>query len=110
VLDPRLRRVVEHLQSQSDDLIAISTLANVAGLSASRLQHLFTEQVGVPFRRYRAWNRMRQALYQIVRGQNFTAAAHTAGFTDSAHFCHDFRKTFGAPASVSLRHLARLQT
>lgn len=109
-IDPRLQRIVAHLQAHGDDLTPLTTLTTQLGLSPSRFQHLFTQQIGVPFRRYRAWNRMRQALTCIVSGDNFTAAAHAAGFTDSAHFSHDFRKTFGAPPSVSLRDLARLQS
>ncbi|WP_245425620.1 hypothetical protein [Phyllobacterium brassicacearum] len=35
--------------------------------------------MGVPFRRYRAWNRMRAAISEIVNGSNFTTAAHAAG-------------------------------
>lgn len=108
-IDPRIQQIVEKLQA-CDDLTSLTDLAGQVGLSASRFQHLFTQQVGVPFRRYRAWNRMRQALTCIVCGDNFTAAAHIAGFTDSAHFSHDFRNTFGAPPSVSLHRLARLQT
>jgi len=111
-IDPRVRRIVQHLQTHSDDLTPLAELTAGVGLSASRFQHLFTDQIGVPFRRYRAWNRMRQALSEIVCGNNFTTAAHAAhaaGFSDSSHFCHDFRKTFGAPPSVSLRRLARLQ-
>ncbi|MGY6275237.1 helix-turn-helix transcriptional regulator [Methylomonas sp. MgM2] len=109
VIDPRVQRIVEKLQAH-DGLSPLTDLAAQVSLSPSRFQHLFTQQVGVPFRRYRAWCRMRQALTSIVCGDNFTTAAHAAGFTDSAHFCHDFRKTFGAPPSVSLSDLARLQT
>ena len=108
-IDPRVLHIVEKLQVQ-DDLIPLTDLAAQVDLSSSRFQHLFTQQIGVPFRRYRAWSRMRQALACIACGDNFTVAAHAAGFTDSAHFSHDFRKTFGAPPSVSLRDLARLQT
>lgn len=108
-IDPRVQRIAEKLQAH-DDLTPLTALAAQVGLSPSRFQHLFTQQVGVPFRRYRAWNRMRQALACIVCGDNFTVAAHAAGFCDSAHFSHDFHKTFGAPPSVTLRRLARLQT
>lgn len=86
--DSRVQRIVEKLQAH-DDLTSLTTLAAQVGLSSSRFQHLFTQQVGVPFRRYRAWSRMRLALTRIVCGDNFTAAAHAAGFTDSAHFSHD---------------------
>lgn len=109
VIDPRLQKIVESLHASDGELMPLTLLAAQAGLSASRFQHLFSQQIGVPFRRYRAWSRMRQALIRIVSGDNFTTAAHAAGFSDSPHFSHDFRKTFGAAPSVSLRHLARLQ-
>jgi AraC-like DNA-binding protein len=101
-IDPRISRAVEAMYGRYDDLTSIVQIASAAGLSASRFQHLFTQQVGVPFRRYRAWNRMRAAIREIVSGSNFTQAAHAAGFSDQAHFAHDFRKTFGAAASYSL--------
>jgi len=109
-VDPRLRQALEYLNCHNDELAPLAAVAAQAGLSQSRFQHLFIQQIGVPFRRYRAWNRMRQALTRIVSGDNFTVAAHAAGYSDSAHFCHDFRKTFGAVPSISLRRLARLQT
>ncbi|WKL39567.1 helix-turn-helix domain-containing protein (plasmid) [Sinorhizobium meliloti] len=82
-------------------------LAKSLGLSSSQFQRVFTREVGVPFRRYRAWNRMRVAISEIVNGSNFTTAAHTAGFSDQAHFTNDFRRTFGAPPSVSLLALRK---
>jgi AraC-like DNA-binding protein len=101
-IDPRLSRAISALEEAADTPVPVARLAEAAGLSASRFQHLFTEQMGVPFRRYRAWGRMRIAIGEIVKGANFTTAAHAAGFADQAHFAHDFRRTFGAPASRSL--------
>lgn len=101
-IDARVSRVVKSLYSGYLDLTQVAQLAATVGLSASRFQHLFTREVGVPFRRYRAWHRMRAAIREIVNGNNFTRAAHAAGFSDQAHFAHDFRRTFGAPASRSL--------
>lgn len=102
LIDPRVSRVVERLYTRYDDLTPVTRIAGSAGLSASRFQHVFSREVGVPFRRYRAWQRMRAAIREIIGGRSFTAAAHTAGFSDQAHFAHDFRRTFGAPASRSL--------
>jgi AraC-like DNA-binding protein len=101
-IDPRVARVVASLYTRYDQLMPVARLAGSAGLSASRFQHLFTQEVGVPFRRYRAWHRMRAAIREIVNGSSFTRAAHAAGFSDQSHFAHDFRRTFGAPASRSL--------
>jgi AraC-like DNA-binding protein len=101
-IDARIAIVMDHMREHHDDLAPVARLAASVGLSASRFQHLFTREAGVPFRRYRAWNRMRVAISEIAKGSNFTTAAHAAGFADQAHFAHDFRRTFGAPPSHSL--------
>ncbi len=105
--DARILPVVESLTACPDPDQSAARLAQAVGLSESRLQHLFTREVGVPFRRYRAWARMRRAIEAVVAGANFTAAAHASGFADQAHFAHDFRRTFGAPASNSLLDIRR---
>lgn len=104
-IDPRVARVVEAINRADGELlpVSMSMLAQRVDLSPSHLQHLFTSQMGIPFRRYRAWNRMRRAIGEISRGSSFTTAAHAAGFADQAHFTHDFRRTFGAAPSQSLR-------
>jgi AraC-like DNA-binding protein len=103
-LEPRLARALKLMDRYGSDLVLATATqcAGAAGLSLSRFQYLFTARMGVPFRRYRAWTRMRRAIGEIVAGDNFTMAAHAAGFADQSHFAHDFRRTFGAPASRSL--------
>jgi len=54
----------------------------------------------VPFRRYRAWHRLRAAIREVAGGSSFTAAAHAAGFADQAHFTRVFSRTFGAPPAL----------
>jgi AraC-like DNA-binding protein len=101
-IDARVADVIGRLQMHDEELVPVARLAAAAGLSASRFQYLFTREVGVAFRRYRAWIRMRRAIGEIASGSNFTTAAHAAGFADQSHFTHDFRRTFGAPPSRSL--------
>ncbi len=101
-LDPRIARVVRQLQLNEGEQVAAADAAASVGLSASRFQHLFAADVGVPYRRYRAWQRMLAAIREIVAGSNFTVAAHAAGYADQAHFAHDFRRMFGASASPSM--------
>ena len=67
------------------------------------MRNLFSAAVGVPFRRYRGWLRMRCTIAAIVGGANFTRAAHEAEFADQAHFANAFRRTFGAPPARSLQ-------
>ena len=101
-VDPRVRRVLARLREDYMDLGGVAAVAATTGLSPSRFQHVFSADVGVPFRRYRAWCRMRAAIGAALGGCNLTTAAHTAGFADQAHFARDFRRIFGAPANPSL--------
>ena len=102
-MDPRIARAVGALAAAGlGPLRSVEGVAAEVGLSGSRFQHLFTREVGVPFRRYRAWQRMRGAIAEIIRGSSFGRAAHLTGFADQAHFGRDFRQTFGAVASISL--------
>jgi AraC-like DNA-binding protein len=100
-IDPRIARAVGDM-AQSTDAASVTIAATSAGLSASRFQHLFTREVGVPFRRYRVWHRLRAAIREVTQGSNLTAAAHAAGFADQAHFSREFRRAFGAPPSRGL--------
>jgi AraC-like DNA-binding protein len=100
-IDPRIARAVSAM-AQSTDAASVTVAAASAGLSASRFQHLFTREVGVPFRRYRVWHRLRAAIREAAGGSSLTSAAHTAGFADQAHFTREFRRTFGAPPSRGL--------
>ncbi|MBU2580893.1 MAG: AraC family transcriptional regulator [Alphaproteobacteria bacterium] len=102
ILDPRVFRAVEYMQRSSGEPTSVPQVASFVGLSSSRFQHVFTREVGVPFRRYRSWHRLRTAVREIVSGKSFTSAAHAAGFADQAHFSREFRRTFGAPPSRSL--------
>jgi AraC-like DNA-binding protein len=105
-MDARIGRVLRDLQlCASERRSAVATAQSIA-LSSSRFQHLFAAEVGVPFRRYRAWQRMLFAIREIgANGANFTTAAHAAGYADQSHFAHHFRRLFGAAASPSMSNI-----
>ncbi len=106
-LDPRIARAITSLSAEREEGMRVVDAARAVGLSPSRFQHLFAEEVGVPFRRFRVWRRLRGAIGSIAAGSSFTEAAHGAGFFDQAHFARAFRQAFGAPASPSLRKVRR---
>ncbi|WP_428030989.1 helix-turn-helix domain-containing protein [Ancylobacter sp.] len=102
LIDPRIARMLGTLAEGADGATGVAAASALVGLSPHHFQHLFTREVGVPYRRYRSWGRMRRAVAAVARGCTLTQAAHEAGFCDQAHFTHDFRRTFGAPPSWSL--------
>jgi AraC-like DNA-binding protein len=108
VLDPRISLAVADLALDASRVVPIAETARNVGLSSWRFQHIFADEVGVPFRRFRVWQRLRVAIAEVVAGHSFTTASYAAGFSDQAHFARAFRRTFGAPASPSLRNVRRV--
>jgi AraC-like DNA-binding protein len=106
-LDPRVRRVIEWLGTNPADLTPLARLLEPEGISVSRFLHLFSRQIGVPFRRYRIWNRLRAASRLALNGHSLTEAAVAAGFSDSAHFSRLHREMFGLTPSCILPKIAR---
>lgn len=104
-LDPRVGRAIRGLK-ETGGVGTLAAAARSLGLSSSRLGHLFSAQVGLPFRPYALWLRLQGALAYLARGANLTEAAHGAGFADSAHLTRTFRRMFGVAPS-DLAGLAR---
>ncbi|RYH13064.1 MAG: hypothetical protein EON57_02645, partial [Alphaproteobacteria bacterium] len=68
-LDQRIAEAVRMLSQQpSEPNSRVPALAAVAGLSPSRLSHLFREEIGTSIRRFRAWKRIRNAM-QLAAGE-----------------------------------------
>lgn len=99
---PAVKRLLRLLPESRDGDVRLETLARRLGLSASRLSHLFSAEVGLPLRPYILWLRLHRAAEHLRVGAPLTAAAHAAGFTDSAHLSHVFRRMFGlSPSEIA---------
>ncbi|HYD26334.1 AraC family transcriptional regulator [Brevundimonas sp.] len=101
--DYRIRKVIGWASERLDGTLSLADAVPVAGLSSSRLRHLFVEQTGLPFKTYLLWLRLSRALAIVAAGSPLTAAAHEAGFSDSAHLSRTFRRMFGvAPTALQM--------
>jgi len=105
-IHPKVQRVVKYLREKigTVDDFSLKTLAEISGLSQTRLMHVFTESVGVPLRPYILWLRLQRASCDLMDGQTVTQAAHNAGFADAAHLTRTFRRMLGTtPTELGLR-------
>jgi len=103
-LDKRIESVISLIKEKIDDNVSIQTLAESVNLSEPRLMQLFKQQTGVPIRRYRLWHRLFTAGVKLSEGLNYTDAALTSGFTDSAHFSNTFKDMLGmSPTSILMQ-------
>jgi AraC-like DNA-binding protein len=97
--DERIDQVLAFIEGLPQKKVGLPELAKQVYLSESRFIHLFTEQVGIPPRRYLLWARLMDAVKGAIRAESLTSAAHTAGFADSAHLSRTFKRMFGEAPS-----------
>lgn len=99
-VDPRVLEVLLRVDGLTR-LPPVSELAKQVGLSVSRLQHLIRSEVGMSLRRWVLWRRTLAATALMLEdGLPIAEAAHTAGFSDAAHFTRSFSSFFAFPPSV----------
>ena len=104
-MDERVQLAARNIQLRASWNDSVDEVARSVGLSPSRFQHLFSDEVGTPYRRYRAWRRLLVAIREIASGANLTEAAHAAGYADQPHFTREFRRCFGAAPSVGIANV-----
>ena len=100
--DPRIKKVIGWLKARLDQPVSLNEVASLVRLSPGRTRHLFVAQTGLPFRTFLLWLRLVRAVELFAAGTSLTEAAHSAGFSDSAHLSRTFRRMFGI-AAASLR-------
>lgn len=96
------RRAIAYIEGALDRVPRITEAAAHASISASRLSHRFTQEIGLPFRRFVLWTRIKRAVEVSKRGGDLTEAALAAGFSDAAHMSRTFREMFGLSPSFVL--------
>ena len=105
-VDERVRDVLDWLDALESasrwTTVSLDGALRRIHLSASRFLHLFSQEVGSPWRTYLVWRRALVAITLVSGGANLTEAAHAAGYTDSAHLSRQFVSLFGiTPAAFT---------
>jgi len=101
-VDLRVIKAIGYVAARVRAPVSLADAAAAAALSPSRFRHLFVQETGTPFRAYLLWLRLNVAIQAAMAGASWTAAAHEAGFADSAHLARTFKRMFGFnPASVA---------
>lgn len=99
--DPQIEAWIAALPMALPERLTAAVCARQMGLSSSRFLHRFSAHTGLSLRPYLRWRRLLVALREAMQGASLTEAAHTAGFSDAAHFTRTFRRHFGlAPSTL----------
>jgi AraC-like DNA-binding protein len=107
-LDARIARVIERLNADPAQSASAHECALWVHLSFSRFLHLFKDEVGLPFRTFRAWKRARSLLRHVRQSSTLTDIALDTGYPDSTHFSHSIRQVYGLRPSEILAGSRRL--
>lgn len=98
--DPRVLAAIDFIRQRVDQPVSLPEVARAANLSPERFRHLFVEETGMPLRTYVLWRRLLHVWTLLMAGETLSAAAHSAGFADSAHLSRTSRTMFGLPPSL----------
>lgn len=106
-LDPRVEETLRRLQGQLREPVRIDELAAAAGLSASRLSHLFKAETGQSIVETANSMRIRQAALMLEYTRLGAAEiAYNVGYQNYNHFLAQFRKRYGtSPSRYRMRLL-----
>ncbi|WP_373229319.1 helix-turn-helix domain-containing protein [Cohnella sp.] len=95
-LDARIEHTLQLLSQSMKEEVRIEELAKAAGLSSSRLSHLFKQEMGHSIVMHLNKMRLRQAaLLMEYMGRTATEASLDVGFNNYNHFAALFRRLYG---------------
>lgn len=109
VMDERIVQIAKMIRKEMPDSIRMKEIGKNFSVSEDRLIRLFKENLGIPMRRYLLWVRILEAAKLLKEGKSLTEAAHSAGFSDSAHFTRTFKENFGFVPSLFFGHLKSIE-
>ncbi len=102
-LDERILSFLKMLEHCSCDEHSIEEYANRLCISASRLSHLFSEQVGIILKNYLTLHQLERAFQDLLIGKRITKAAMDAGFDSPSHFAATVKRMMGLPARNTIK-------
>jgi AraC family transcriptional regulator len=101
-----LRAVLDYVEDCPHQLLSLSELASVAGISRFHFSRPFRESMGISPIKYVERSRLEAARRMIVSGrQTLSQIAIATGFADQSHFTRRFKRHFAmTPAQFAVLH------
>ena len=106
---PRLKQVLDYVEGNLAQRIALRQLANLAGVSVRHFERAFRQAVGLPPHEYVLQRRVAEARRLLLDQSKLTVAeiAARVGFGSSSHLAWAFRRETGHSPREFRRHHAR---
>ncbi|HLK59834.1 MAG TPA: helix-turn-helix domain-containing protein [Chthonomonadaceae bacterium] len=95
-IDPRIRQIMDHLCLHLGEKHTLETLAEIGGLSVSRMAHLFRKQVGRTPMQFLEWQRLERARQLLeLTPRPIQVIAAESGFDNPFYFTLRFKRLTG---------------
>jgi len=92
-----LVKIARHIEDNADDRLTLTALADIAGLSPSRLQRAFREAFGVSPKAYQDAARMRRFKQSLKDRKGVTEAIFASGFGSISRVYGEAARNLGMP-------------
>ena len=101
-MDPRIKRILKTIEEKFATRLLVKKVAEVLGLSVSRFEHLFREEMDCTFTTYVREVRLRKATPMLAdRIKRIEQVATDVGYNYARNFTRDFTKRNGKSPSQS---------
>lgn len=99
----RLIKIARHIEHHADEPLTLATLANLAGLSPSRLQQAFKSAFGVSPKAYQDGIRLGRFKRSLKNGKGVTDAIFESGFGSTSRIYGESTRNMGMPPKTYRR-------
>lgn len=100
-IDSRIKAVITHMQRDLSSPLSIPDLAESVGISESRLAHLFSQETGIPPRKYMENLRLERSKQLLeLTDMTIREIAHSLGFVSEFYFSQRFQGATGERPSA----------
>ena len=102
----RVARAIRFVEAHFDQPIDVAAIAKSAGVSSSRLQHIFKDVTALSPIQYLKKVRLHRArMMMLAEGLGASEAAHRVGYSSPSQFSREFKRQFGLTPSRAAREL-----
>jgi transcriptional regulator GlxA family with amidase domain len=104
-MDPRIQHLLALMDENPPGRLSLTVMANLVGLSSSRLRHKFKLEVGITPTVYLRAMKLRVAR-DLLQSNRLSVKEVRAiiGIESASYFTHQFKRVYGVPPSVSRNH------
>ena len=102
-LRPEIKKAIDTIKKHHHNC-ELDEISNSVGISPEHFRRVFKDQVGITFKNYIKWQKIKRAISIKSKDQNIglTDLAYESGFSDQAHMSKVFKQTFGhTPKEIS---------